>query len=67
MGELGRGVVGTFFASGVWGLLLNELNVWASTVNQYAPYALFVAIVLIAVAMQLLSGHRDRPARNESD
>lgn len=55
----------TYVAIGVWALLLNELNVWAATVNQFAPYALFLAIVLIAAAMHLLSRHRDRLARNE--
>ncbi len=55
----------TYVAIGVWALLLNELNVWAATVNQFAPYALFLAIVLIAAAMHLLSRHRDRLAKNE--
>ena len=50
----------TYIAIGVWALLLNELNVWASAVNQYAPYALFVAIVLIAAAMQWVGQHRER-------
>ena len=58
-------LMATYVAIGVWALLLNELNVWAATVNQYAPYALFVAIVLIAAAMHLLSRHRDRLAKNE--
>ena len=53
-------LVSTYVAIGVWALLLNELNVWASTVNQYAPYALFVAIVLIAVAMEWVGRHRER-------
>lgn len=44
-------LVSTYIAIGIWALLLNELNVWASAVNQYAPYALFLAIVLIAAAM----------------
>jgi hypothetical protein len=48
-------------------LLLNELNAWATTVNIFAPYALFVAIVLIAAAMQWLGRRRVRPAKNESD
>jgi len=60
-------LVSTYIAIGVWALLLNELNVWAATVNQFAPYALFLAIVLIAAAMQFLSRHRDRPAKNECD
>lgn len=58
-------LISTYVAIGVWALLLNELNVWAATVNQYAPYALFLAVVLIAAAMHLLSRHRDRLARNE--
>jgi hypothetical protein len=57
----------TYIAIGVWGLLLNELNAWASTVNQFAPYALFLAIVLIAVVMHLLSRHRDQPAVTQHD
>ena len=55
----------TYVAIGVWALLLNELNVWAATVKPFAPYALFLAIVLIAAAMHLLSRHRDRLAKNE--
>ena len=53
-------LVSTYIAIGIWALLLNELNVWASAVNQYAPYALFLAIVLIAAAMQWVGRHRDR-------
>jgi hypothetical protein len=60
-------LVSTYIAIGVWALLLNELNVWAATVNQFAPYALVLAIVLIAAAMQLLGRHRDRPAKNGRD
>jgi len=52
----------TYIAIGIWGLLLNELSVWAATVNQFAPYALFLAIVLIAVVIHLLSRRRVRPA-----
>lgn len=53
-------LVATYVAIGVWALLLNELNVWASAVNQYAPYALFLAILLIAAAMQWVGRHRER-------
>ena len=53
-------LVSTYIAIGIWALLLNELNVWASAVNQYAPYALFLAIVLIAAAMQWVGRHRNR-------
>lgn len=60
-------LVSTYLAIGVWGLLLNELNAWAITVNRFAPYVLFLAIVLIAVAMHLLSRRRDRSAKNEPD
>jgi hypothetical protein len=56
-------LVSTYIAIGVWALLLNELNDWASTVNEFAPYALFVAIVLIAAAMQWVGRHRE----HESD
>ena len=52
----------TYIAIGIWGLLLNELSAWAATVNSFAPYALFLAIALIAAAMHLLRRHRDCPA-----
>ena len=58
-------LVATYIAIGVWALLLNELNVWAATVNQFAPYTLFLAIVLIAAAAHLLGRHRDRGAQKE--
>ncbi len=54
-------LVATYVAIGVWALLLNELSAWAATFNRFAPYALFVAIVLIAGVMYLLH-RRDRPA-----
>jgi uncharacterized membrane protein len=50
----------TYIAIGIWALLLNELNAWAATVNQFAPWALVLAIVLIAVAMHLLHRRHDR-------
>lgn len=58
-------LVSTYIAIGIWALLLNELNVWASTVNQYASYALFLAIVLIAAAMRLVGRRRDRSANGK--
>jgi uncharacterized membrane protein len=58
-------LVSTYFAIGIWALLLNELNTWATTVNRFAPHALVLAIVLIGVAMHLLGRHRDRRPRNE--
>lgn len=48
----------TYIAIGLWALLLNELNDWASAFNQYAPYALFVAILLIAAAIQWVGQRR---------
>ena len=57
----------TYIAIGVWGLLLNELSAWAATVNHFAPYALFLAIALIAAAMHLLGRYRDRPAGTPHD
>lgn len=60
-------LVATYVAIGVWGLLLNELNVWASTVNQFAPYLLFLAILLIAAAMEWVGRHRERSIQDERD
>ena len=59
--NLGVVLGSTYIAIGIWALLMNELNVWAATVNQYAPYALVLAIVIIAVVMHLLSRHHNRP------
>ncbi|KAF0103807.1 MAG: hypothetical protein FD187_1557 [bacterium] len=59
--NMGVVLVATYVAIGVWALLLNELSAWAATVNRFAPYALFVAIVLIAAVMYLLH-RRDRAA-----
>jgi uncharacterized membrane protein len=60
-------LVATYIAIGVWALLLNELNVWASAVNEYAPYALFLAILLIAAAMQWAGRHRERGMNSGHD
>jgi len=38
----------TYVAIGLWGLLLNELSDWAGTYNRLAPFALVVALALIA-------------------
>ena len=58
-------LISTYIAIGIWAMLLNELSVWAATVNRFAPYALVVAIVLIAVALRLLHRRRDRRADDE--
>jgi uncharacterized membrane protein len=50
----------TYIAIFIWALLLNELSAWAATVNQFAPYALVLAIVLLAVAMHLLHRRHGR-------
>jgi L-asparagine transporter-like permease len=52
----------TYIAIGIWALLLNELSAWAATVNQYAPWGLVVAIVLLAAAMNLLHRRQNQPA-----
>ncbi len=44
----------TYIAIGIWALLLNELSDWAATVNQFAPLALVLAIVLIAGAIHMM-------------
>ena len=58
---------GTYLAIGLWGLLLNELNAWAASVNRFAPYILVLAMVLIAVALHGLSRVRERPAGGAGD
>ena len=58
-------LVSTYIAIGIWALLLNELSDWAATVNEFAPYALVLAIVLIVVVMGLLHRRHDRPSNNE--
>jgi uncharacterized membrane protein len=60
-------LVSTYIAIGAWGLLLNELSAWAATVNRFAPYALFLAIALIAAATHLLGRQRGRPDKNGRD
>lgn len=40
---------------------------WASAVNLYAPYALFLATLLIAAAMEWVGRHRERSANSEHD
>lgn len=60
-------LVATYIALGLWALLLNELNVWAAHVNQLAPYLLFLAILLIAAAIEWVARHRERSARSEHD
>ena len=56
----------TYIAIAIWALLLNELSAWAATVNQFLPWALVVAIVLLAVAMNLLHRRQDRPHKKEA-
>lgn len=57
-------LVATYFAIGVWALLLNELSAWAGTFNRMAPYALVVAIVLIVAASHLLHRRRVRAGKH---
>lgn len=51
-------LVSTYVAIGIWALLLNELSAWAETFNQFAPYLLVVAIVLIVAAVRVLGRRR---------
>lgn len=50
----------TYVAIGVWGLLLNELNAWAATFNRFALFALVLALMLIAAAINLLNQRRGK-------
>lgn len=59
-------LVATYVAICVWGLLLNELSDWVANFNQFAPYALVAALVLIVAAMRLFSrkdNHGDTPRK----
>lgn len=44
---------GTYVATILWALLLNELSAWAATFNRLAPYALVIALILIYIAVHL--------------
>lgn len=50
----------TYVAIGVWALLLNELSDWASAWNRFAPFALVLALALIALSGQLIRRLPDR-------
>lgn len=59
-------LVSTYVAIGIWALLLNELSDWAATVNEYAPFALVLAIILLVVVMQLMHGRHQGKKENNS-
>ena len=44
----------TYVAICVWALLLNELSRWAGAYNEFAPFALVIALVLLALSGRLL-------------
>jgi len=44
----------TYVAICVWALLLNELSRWAGAYNEFAPFALVLALVLLAASGRLL-------------
>jgi len=44
----------TYVAICVWALLLNELSRWAGAYNEFAPFALVIALVLLAASGRLL-------------
>jgi uncharacterized membrane protein len=55
----------TYVAICVWALLLNELSRWAGAYNELAPFALVVALVLLALSGRLLKRlpHPRRPGQ----
>ena len=53
----------TWVAIAVWALLLNELNRWAAAYNRYAPFALVLALVLLALTGRLMKRLPHRPAK----
>jgi uncharacterized membrane protein len=52
----------TYVAISLWALLLNELSAWAATFDRLAPWALLLAIALIAAAGHLLHRRRNNRA-----
>ncbi len=55
----------TYVAICLWGLLLNELNEWASAFGHLAPFALVLAIILLALGGRVhrrVRGRAKRPA-----
>jgi uncharacterized membrane protein len=53
----------TYVAICLWGLLLNELNKWASAFGHLAPFALVIAIVLLVLGGRV---HRRVRARSKN-
>ncbi len=53
----------TYVAICLWGLLLNELNQWASAFGHLAPFALVVAIILLVLGGRM---HKRARARSRS-
>jgi len=47
-------LVATYVAICVWALLLNELSRWAGAYNEFAPFALVIAVVLLALSGRLI-------------
>lgn len=48
----------TYVAIGVWALLLNEFSQWASAWHRLAPFALVLAVVLIALGARVWQWRR---------
>ncbi|MFZ9126694.1 MAG: small multi-drug export protein [Steroidobacteraceae bacterium] len=57
--NLGVVLGATYIAIGVWALLLNELNRWLGAYNQLAPFALVMALILLALSGKLLRSPRN--------
>lgn len=53
----------TYVAICLWGLLLNELNEWASAFGHLAPFALVLAIILLALGARVHHRVRGRSKR----
>ncbi len=60
-------LVSTYIAIALWALLLNELSDRATIVNEFAPWALVLAIVLLAVVMHLLHRQHRLPSNGEKN
>lgn len=55
----------TYVAIGVWALLLNEFSAWASAYHRLAPFALVLAIVLIALGGRLWQWRRNNDRKKQ--
>jgi uncharacterized membrane protein len=52
--NMGVVLVATYMAIGIWAIVLHGISGWAATFNQYAPFALVAAVVLLILLGRFL-------------